>query len=70
MFMKNGLATHALFMINESIISERYGCACLGQEMNLAYDLPPEVSTKETSGLTNLQEHQGCSEENKGHGTH
>uniref|UniRef100_A0A0K0D749 Reverse transcriptase domain-containing protein n=1 Tax=Angiostrongylus cantonensis TaxID=6313 RepID=A0A0K0D749_ANGCA len=46
MFMKNGLVSFALFMLNGTNVFECSSYVCLGREINMMNDLAPELSRR------------------------
>ncbi|VDM64728.1 unnamed protein product [Angiostrongylus costaricensis] len=68
MFIRNGLVSYALFMLNGTNISECSSYVFLGREIYIMKD-SFRVKQKKTSGLWSFQEQRGCSEENKEHPT-
>ncbi|VDM57564.1 unnamed protein product [Angiostrongylus costaricensis] len=68
LFMKNGFVSHVPFTLNGTNISECSSYIYLVREINMMNDLAAELS-REKRGLESIQEHRGCSEENKEHPT-
>ncbi|KAK6754110.1 hypothetical protein RB195_013237 [Necator americanus] len=63
MFMRNGWVS-APFTLNGTNISECTSYVYLGRELNMMNDLTPSWA-EESSGLGSVQEHRGCSEEDR-----
>uniref|UniRef100_A0A0K0DQC2 Reverse transcriptase domain-containing protein n=1 Tax=Angiostrongylus cantonensis TaxID=6313 RepID=A0A0K0DQC2_ANGCA len=69
MFMKNKLVSYVSLTLDRTNISQCSSYVCLGRRINMMNELAPELSRRKRAAWGALEEHRGCSEENKEHPT-